>query len=132
METKMIWGNFASSDLEKTRDFYSDLGFVFNGTHSTDENASFIFGQNKFIINFFKKAVLKDETNGGIGNWESQSEIIFSLSAESEEEVDQWYEKVHTIGGKIISEPQPYKEGYTFCFSDPDGHKFNVLYWQGM
>ncbi|MEO8533699.1 MAG: VOC family protein [Flavobacterium sp.] len=132
MEPKMIWGNFASSDLEKTRDFYTNLGFVLNGAHSTDENASFLFAGNKFIINFFKKSALQDDLNGAIGKWESQSEIILSLSAQSEEEVDQWREKVLHAGGKIFSEPQPYKEGYTFCFSDPDGHKFNVLYWPGM
>jgi predicted lactoylglutathione lyase len=132
MEPKMIWANFASDNLEKTRDFYTDLGFVFNGTHSTDENASFLFGENKFIINFFKKARLKDERNGAIGNWETQNEIIFSLSAKSKEEVEQWREKILNAGGTIFSEPQDYEQGYTFCFSDPDGHKFNVLYWPGM
>lgn len=132
MKTRMIWANLASEDLNKTVDFYTQLGFQQNGKYSADEIASFSFGKNNFIINFFKKNKVEEDMNGGIGNWETQSEILFSLSAENKEEVDDWPEKVLNAGGKIISEPQHYKEGYTFCFADLDGHKFNVLYWPGM
>jgi uncharacterized protein len=132
METKMIWGNLASKDLKATRDFYTKLGFEFNGQHSSEDDVSFKFGENKFIINFFTKKRLQDEANGAIGNWESQSEVIFSLSAKSREEVDKWPAKVLEAGGTIFSDPQNYEIGYTFCFADPDGHKFNVLYWPGM
>lgn len=128
----MIWGNLSSNNLDATRNFYTKLGFEFNGKHSSDDAASFLFGGNKFIINFFKKNKLKDDTNGSIGNWEKQSEVLFSLSANTRAEVDKWRDKVLECGGQIFSEPQNYGEGYTFCFSDPDGHKFNVLYWPGM
>ncbi|MFB9075859.1 VOC family protein [Flavobacterium procerum] len=132
METKMIWANFASANLKTTIDFYTKLGFEYNGTHSSDEIASFLFGENKFIINFFTKERLKDERNGAVGNWENQNEIIFSLSAKSKDEVDHWRAKILNAGGTVFSEPQNYLQGYTFCFSDPDDHKFNVLYWPGM
>ena len=49
-----------------------------------------------------------------------------------QEEVDQWMEKAKQAGGTVFSEPQNYLQGYTFGFADPDGHKFNVLYWPGM
>ena len=60
------------------------------------------------------------------------SEIMFTLSAKSKGEVDKWAEEVRKAGGKIFMEPTNYEQGYTFGFSDPDGHKFNVLYWPGM
>ncbi|MEO5778075.1 MAG: VOC family protein [Flavobacterium sp.] len=132
METKMIWANLASTNLERIRKFYNSLGFRSNDNMSSSEIASFTFANNNFIINFFIPSRVKDDGNGGIGNWEGQSEVIFSLQADSKEKVDEWREKVHLAGGKIISEPQPYEQGYTFCFADPDGHKFNVLYWSGM
>lgn len=132
MKAKMIWGNLSSGNLKATTEFYTKLGFQYNGQHNSDEIASFLFGENNFIINFFTKERLKDERNGGVGNWEAQSEIIFSLSAEDKEEVKQWREKVLEAGGTVFSEPQDYEQGYTFCFADPDGHKFNVLYWPGM
>ncbi|PWB26222.1 VOC family protein [Flavobacterium sp. HTF] len=132
METRMIWANLTSEDLEATHKFYTQLGFESNVKHSSDEIASFSFGKDRFIINFFKKERLKDERNGGVGNWENQNEVIFSLSANSREDVDKWCEKVREACGEIFSEPQNYEQSYTCCFSDPDGHKFNFLYWPGM
>lgn len=132
METKMIWANLASGNLERIRKFYNSLGFRSNDNMSNSEIASFSFANNGFIINFFITEKVKDATNGFIGNWNGESEVIFSLHAESREKVDEWREKVKLAGGEIISEPQSYLEGYTFCFADPDGHKFNVLYWPGM
>ena len=129
MEPKFIWANLASSDLEKTTQFYTALGFQSNG--KMDEGTSFFFGQNKFVINFFIEQRLKKDVNGNIGI-PKENEVIFSLSAGSKEEVNDWVEKVKSAGGTIFAEPQDYEIGYTFGFADPDGHKFNVLYWPGM
>ncbi|HKO77382.1 MAG TPA: VOC family protein [Flavobacterium sp.] len=129
MKPKFIWANLASSDLEKTTQFYTALGFESNG--KMDEGTSFFFGQNKFVINFFIEQRLKKDVNGNIGI-PKDNEVIFSLSASSKEEVNNWVEKVKSAGGTIFAEPQDYEKGYTFGFADPDGHKFNVLYWPGM
>lgn len=129
MEPKFIWANFASSDLERTTLFYTALGFESNG--KMDEGTSFFFSQNKFIINFFTGQRLNKDVNGNICI-PKQNEIIFSLSAVSKEEVNDWVEKVKSAGGTIFAEPQDYEKGYTFGFADPDGHKFNILYWPGM
>jgi uncharacterized protein len=132
METKMIWANLASANLERTRKFYNSLGFRSNDNMSSGELGSFTFANNNFIINFFIPSKVEDDGNGAIGKWKGQSEVLFSLQADSREKVNEWREKVHLAGGEIVSEPQPYDQGYTFCFADPDGHKFNVLYWPGM
>lgn len=129
MEPKFIWANLASSDLERTTQFYTALGFEPNG--KMDEGTSFFFGQNKFVINFFVEQRLKKDVNGNIAI-PKENEIIFSLSAESKEEVNNWVEKVKSAGGTIFAAPQDYGKGYTFGFADPDGHKFNILYWPGM
>jgi predicted lactoylglutathione lyase len=129
MEPKYIWANLASSDLEKTTQFYTALGFESNG--EMNDGTSFSFGQNKFVINFFTVERLNKDVNGNIGI-PKDNEIIFSLSASSKEEVNNWVEKVKSAGGKIFAEPQDYEKGYTFGFADPDDHKFNILYWPGM
>ncbi|WP_343632751.1 VOC family protein [Fluviicola sp.] len=133
MEVRLIWGNYVSADLKKTAAFYTALGFKRNDNQQNDEFVSFIFGETShFIINFFTEERLSKPVNGGLSIPVSSNEVIFSLSAESREEVDQWAEKVMQAGGTIFSEPQPYEQGYTFGFADPDGHKFNFLYWPGM
>ncbi|MBP6374697.1 MAG: VOC family protein [Flavobacterium sp.] len=132
METRFIWGNLVSGDLKKTTAFYSALGFKRHDTAGDGEFASFVFGQNNFIINFFTEERLSKQVNGGLSIPRNANEIIFSLSADSREDVDKWVEKVKSANGTIFSEPQNYEQGYTFGFADPDNHKFNVLYWPGM
>jgi len=132
MKTRLIWGNLVSGNIERTHKFYTDLGYKVNGEYKPGEAVSFFFGRNDFIINFFTPARLSLPMNGSLLLPVAGNEIIFSLSADSKEEVDKWLEKVKAANGTIFSLPQHFEKGYTFAFSDPDGHKFNVLYWQGM
>ncbi|MBF4506999.1 VOC family protein [Flavobacterium sp. JLP] len=131
MEPEMIWANLASNDLDRTTKFYTDLGFKTNGNR-THELSSILFSKGKFVINFFIKTRFEESARSKAANLENETEIIFSISAKSIEEVDQWYLKVKEAGGKIYSEPEKFEKGYTFGFADPDGHKFNFLYWPGM
>ena len=131
MKTRMIWGNLVTHDLQKTIQFYTALGFKQNGKE-TNELVSFIFAENHFIINFFTAKRFENALRGNLANTKIENETIFSLSADSREEVDLWYEKIKKIGGTIFSEPEDFEVGYTFGFADPDGHKFNFLYWPGM
>lgn len=133
MKIKQIWANLATTDLERTTKFYSELGFKINsGSSQAQELASFSFGEKDFIINFFLKDILLNNTHSEITDLKNGNEIIFSLSAKSKEEVNEWVEVVKKAGGKITVEPYEIGLGYTFVFSDPDGHKFNILYWPGM
>lgn len=131
MKTRMIWANLVTKDLQKTIQFYTDLGFRQNGKE-TDELVSFSIAENNFIINFFTTKRFEYAMKGKLANTSTENEIIFSLSADSREEVDLWLEKVKKAGGTIFSEPENFEVGYTFGFADPDGHKYNFLYWPGM
>jgi len=128
MNTKMIWANLAVKDLKRTAKFYTSLGFEPNGKFN-DDLVSFFFGQDNFIIHFFVEKQFKTAAKLENSELHTGSEIIFSLSAESREEVDAWLEKVKEAGATIYADAADFDKGYTFGFSDPDGHKFNVLYW---
>jgi uncharacterized protein len=66
---------------------------------------------------------------GEITDSENSNEVIFTLSAESKAQVDNWAKEVKKAGGKIISKPEEFGEGYYgSVFADPDVHKFNVFY----
>ena len=129
MKSKMIWANFVVKDVKRTNEFYKALGFTPNNTNNFPKLASFLFGDNKFVIHFFEKGSQINEflTSG------SDSEIIFTLSAETEVEVKEWAEKVKIAGGTIFKEVKRDEKGYYgFAFADPDGHKFNVLLLDNM
>lgn len=127
MKPKAIWANLTVENLERTTKFYTELGFKFNG--ASEDLTSFYFGNNDFIIHFFLKEILKSNIPGEIADLKHGNEIVFTLSADSREETDNWQEEVIKAGGTIISPAEEFGNGYYgFVFADPDGHKFNVFY----
>ncbi|WP_346319186.1 VOC family protein [Chitinophaga sp. YIM B06452] len=125
MKTK-IWANFSVQDLDRTTKFYKQLGFKPNG--ASDQLTSFFFGEEDFIIHFFLKDILEPAMKGPITDEKAGNEIIFTLSAETREEVDNWEKEVRKAGGTVVSMPEEFGKGYYgFVFADPDGHKFNVF-----
>jgi predicted lactoylglutathione lyase len=132
MNTKqMIWANFSVKDVALTNRFYTQVGFKANGANKYPKLASFLFGGDDFVIHFFEQGSQIDEflTPGSKG----YSEIIFTISAETEEEVNEFADKVKSAGGSILKPVKRDEAGYYgFTFADPDGHKFNVLLMDNM
>ena len=126
MKAKKIWANFSVKDANRTNQFYKQLGFKANKVNGDPKLASFFFGDDDFVIHFFEQNSQIDEylTSGS----KNGNEIIFTLSAETKQEVKEWEDKVKAAGGKIFNEAGRDKtDHYGFAFADPDGHKFNVL-----
>ena len=130
MNPKKIWSNLAVSDLDRTTKFYTALGFKPNGKHSvTKELTSFLVGEDDFVMHFFLKDILETNMKVKIADTKNGIEVMFTISAESKDQVDNWAKEVVNAGGKIISKPEAFGEGYYgFVFADPDGHTFNVFY----
>ena len=126
MKAKRIWGNFSVKDAKRTNQFYTQLGFTPNKPNNDPKLASFLFGDDDFVIHFFEQGSQIDEylTSGS----KTTSEIIFTLSAETVAEVKEWIVKVKEAGGNFFHEVgRDETNHYGFAFADPDGHKFNVL-----
>lgn len=132
MNPKKIWANLAVSDLDRTTRFYNELGFRPNGPGSS-ELTSFFVGKDDFVIHFFLKDVLQANLKIEIADSQQAAEVVFTLSAASIAEVNAWEKEVKNAGGQIISGAKAFGAGYYgFLFADPDGHRFNVFYMEGL
>ncbi len=135
MKTKKIWANLSVEDVEKTHEFYRKLGFRPNGEFPNEYDlASFLVGEDDFVVHFFSKEGFKPSLGGEIADLKNGSEVMFTLSADSIEEVDEWAEAVKKAGGTLFSKPQKIQGNtnwYGCGFSDPDGHKWNVFFSAG-
>ena len=132
MSPKKIWANLAVSDLGRTARFYSELGFRPNGPGSKELTSIYV-GKDNFVIHFFLNDVLSANLNIEIADSKRAAEVVFTLSAASIAEVDAWEKEVKNAGGQIISGAEAFGNGYYgFLFADPDGHRFNVFYMEGL
>ncbi|MCW3123915.1 MAG: glyoxalase [Flavipsychrobacter sp.] len=128
MQPKMIWANLAVDNLERTTKFYADLGFKANGAPN-DQLTSFIVGDKGFVIHFFLKEVLASNMKMEIVDARPAAEILFTISAESRQQTDEWATEVTKAGGTLLSQPEAFGDGYYgFMFADPDGHRYNAFH----
>jgi uncharacterized protein len=131
MKSKLIWANFSVKDAKRTNEFYTQLGFTPNRPpQDNPQLASFFFGEDNFVIHFFEQGTGIDAF---FLSGSRTDEIVFTLSAETEEEVQAFEAKVRKAGGQIFQQLRRDESNYYgFAFADPDGHKFNVLLMDNM
>ena len=66
--------------------------------------------------------------NGNVSSSKDGNEVIFSIAAKNNTEVDEWAEIVKSSGGSLNMGPKIDENGFYVCvFADPDGHKFNIV-----
>jgi len=138
MKTKQIWANLGVENIERTKTFYQSLGFQLKGSPS-DDLVSFFFGPDDFVIHFFKKETLESSLLGKSADLKNGNEVMFSMAAESKESYNHRVTEIHKAGGEILFDSNNdrkvfYDEnGFYVCvFTDPDGHKFNLLFNENM
>ncbi len=131
MATKQIWVNLPVKDVLKSRAFFTKIGFTFNARHSeTDCTAQcMLVGEDNFVFMLFPEDTFKGFVGQNINDKSESSQMLFSIDAESREEVDALAEKVIEAGGTLFAEPAENQGWmYGFGFSDLDQHRWNVLY----
>ena len=127
--TKELWINLPVKDLKKSKEFFTKLGFSFDEGYINDEGACLVIGDKNFIVMLFTESSFKNFTGNKIPSAKQGTEVLFSIDAESKEEVDEMAEKVVKAGGTIYAEAEDSDSWMYGCgFADLDGHRWNVLY----
>jgi hypothetical protein len=77
----------------------------------------------------FEEQVFKSFTQHTVADTKQGNEVLFSIGAESREEVDEIAKKATEAGGIVFAKPGE-KDGWLYgCgFADLDGHRWNILY----
>lgn len=127
--TKELWLNFPVKDVNKTKEFFTKIGFSLNEKQTNETMACFNVGEKNITVLFFAEETFKGFTKSEISNTKSGAEVLISFDAESREEVDEMASKVFDAGGTIFSEPAEIQGWMYGCaFADLDGHRWNMLF----
>ncbi|HEY4755009.1 MAG TPA: VOC family protein [Ignavibacteriaceae bacterium] len=124
---KQIFVNLPVKDLNKAKEFFSKLGFTFNEQFTDENSACLVIGENIFAMLLVEKFFLSF-TKKEINNALESSEVIFAISVESREEVDEMINNVIKAGGIEPRESQDHGWMYGRSFQDIDGHLWEVFF----
>jgi len=127
--TKQFWLNLPVKDIAKSKAFFSALGFKPNEHMGSGDSACFLIGQQNAVLMLFPESQMENFMQAKISDTKAGSEMLMSFDAESREEVDSLAATAQANGGNVFSQPADIQGWMYGCgFTDPDGHRWNVLY----
>jgi predicted lactoylglutathione lyase len=126
MATK-IFINIPVKDLNKSKDFFTSLGYSFN-LQFTDHNGACLVISEDIYFMLLVEPFFKSFTNQEIADTSKVNEAIICLSADSKAGVDTLVEKAVKAGAV---EPKPADDQgfmYSRGYRDLDGHLWEIMY----
>lgn len=122
-----IFVNLPTSDLERSKAFYTALGAELNPMF-TDENAACVVWSENVYFMFLTTEYFATFTDKQVVDPASSAQVLIALSRDSREDVDSIVEAGLAAGG---SEPKPATDlgfMYNRDLEDPDGNILEFLY----
>ena len=125
-----IWLNLPVKDLQKSKQFFRDLGFRENPMHKgAGHLGSFLMGERDFVLMLFPQEQFRKWLPNKLTDTGESNEMLINIDAESRAEVDAFAKAVIKAGGSVYQGPQEVDGWmYLFSFGDLDGHCWNMLY----
>jgi uncharacterized protein len=127
MTGTQIFVNLPVADLDKSKDFYTRLGFSIN-EQFTDENASCVVISDAIYVMLLTQEFFRRFTPKSIVDARSATETINAISASSRAGVDELADRALAAGGSQTNPPQDEGYMYSRSFSDLDGHLWEVMH----
>ncbi|CAH2903526.1 MULTISPECIES: VOC family protein [Paraburkholderia] len=124
---KQIFVNLAVDKLDRSKAFFSALGFNFDPRFTNDQAACLILGENLYAM-LLVKDLFKSFTRKSLCDPKESTEALVGLSCDSRGEVDALVAKALAAGGTAPRAPQDYGFMYGHGFEDIDGHIWELIY----
>jgi predicted lactoylglutathione lyase len=124
---KQIYVNLAVSSVEKSKAFFSQLGFTFEPKFSNEQAVSMVIGENIYAM-LLAKDFFQTFTNKTLCNPKESTETLVCISCDSRAQVDELVAKARAAGGAVPRAPQDHGFMYGHGFEDIDGHIWELVY----
>lgn len=127
MKINQIYVNLPVQDVQKTREFWTKLGFSINEQFSDEKAICVIMKEDHIYIMFLKEEFFQTFTDRPIAKGET-TQTLLAIGVNSREEVDNMVKTAIENGGSKYSEPQDHGWMYQNAFSDLNGHQWEVMF----
>jgi predicted lactoylglutathione lyase len=125
--TNKVFINLPVSDLDKSKDFFTKLGYSFNSQFTDDKAACLVISDTIYSMLITPEHFARF-TKKSIADTHMSTEVIISLSADSKEEVDRLADKAISLGATQYRDPEIMDGMYGRNFADLDGHQWEVFW----
>lgn len=120
--------NLPVKDLNRTKEFFSSIGFEFNPQFSDEKAACLVINDNTFV-QLLTESYFQTFISKPVADAASAAAGIIALSVDSREQVDELADKALTAGGKQSKEPADHGFMYVRSFEDLDGHLWEIAFF---
>ncbi len=125
--SKQIFINLAVSNVQKSMDFYTSIGFS-NNPQFSDENGKCMVWSNNIFLMLLSHDKFNSFTKKPIANTKNNIAGLYSLSVNSVDEVNEFMEKGLQAGGIEPNEMRDYGFMQQRTLEDFDGHTWEIFY----
>lgn len=125
---KQIFVNLAVKDLEKSKAFFTSLGYTFNPQFTNDSGACMVIEDGSIYAMLLTEPFFQTFTKKPISDAKKTTEVLICLSCQDRAEVDALVAKAVAAGGSAPNPVQDHGFMYGHGFEDLDGHLWEVMY----
>ncbi len=124
---RQIFVNLPIKNMERSKAFFTSLGFSFNPQFTNEQGACMVISPNISIM-LLVEPFFQTFTNKPISDATRSTEVLICLSCESRAEVDSLVKNAIVAGGTSPNAPQDHGFMYGHGFTDLDGHIWELAY----
>ncbi|MBL3698571.1 VOC family protein [Leucobacter luti] len=122
-----IFVNITTTDLDRSKAFYTALGCEINPLF-TDENAACVVWDEQVFFMVLTHEHFAQFTDKPLADPAQSAQVLIALSRDSRDDVDVIARAGLAAGGREPREPQDYGFMYSRTVEDPDGNILEFLY----
>jgi predicted lactoylglutathione lyase len=127
MKVKSIYVNLPVKNLEKTREFWTKLGFSFNEQFSDEKALCLVLNEGLIYSMIISHEFFSTFTNRAIADG-STTQVLVAIEVDSRELVDQIVENALENGASRYKESADHGWMYYDSFADIDGHQWEIMF----
>lgn len=124
-----IYVNLPVKNLNRTKEFFSSLGFLFKPEFTNEQGACMVVSDTIHVM-LLTESFFQTFTSKPIADATKVTEVLVCLSCESRTKVDELVARAVAAGGKTPRAPQDHGFMYGHGFEDLDGHIWEVIYME--
>jgi predicted lactoylglutathione lyase len=127
MKINQIYVNLPVKDVQKTREFWTKLGFSINEQFSDEKAICVIMKEDHIYTMFLKEEFFQTFTDRPVASGDT-TQTLLAIGVDSREEVDHMVKTAIENGGSKYNEPRDHGWMYQNTFSDLNGHQWEVMF----